>query len=94
LSSASTLPPLPLQLPSARVAATIEQALAPHLGLYMAQSSVALQREKLGLDGELMTGAQVAELLSHISLGLKVFIGKGTTARLVADIWQVLSAGE
>jgi hypothetical protein len=60
----------------------------------MAQSSVAVQREKLGLEDESMTGAQVAELLQQISLGLKVLIGKGTTARLVADIWQVLSVGE
>ncbi len=94
LSNLAALPPLPLNLSSAKVSATIEQALAPHLGLFMARSSIAMQRERLGLDGEFITGAQAADLLRSIGVGLTVFIGKGTTARLLADIWQVLSAGE
>ena len=64
--------------------------IMPNLAAAIGKSPMALFGQGLDDAGR----AQVTELLSHISLGLKVFIGKGTTARLVADIWQVLSAGE
>ena len=68
----------------------ITQVLAPFLGETMARVSVEAHRTKLGLPSGELDDAQVAALVRNVGLGLNVFVGRQTSAKVVVRIEKAL----
>jgi len=65
--------------------ATVTHAIAPYLGQTMAGAAVEMHRQKLGIDGSLLTEAQLDELLQRIGTGLIIFVGREKSEQIVGE---------
>jgi hypothetical protein len=72
----------------------ISRALAPYIGRTMAEASLRMHCERLGIgrDGSIDTD-DLERLVTRLSGALSVFVGAQTAEQLVASIWQGLDNG-
>jgi hypothetical protein len=71
---------------TADVTQRVVDVLAPYLGANMAKTSVALQLKKIAPSDELLTPAQVDQLIDKLRPGLAVFIGGARADEAVASM--------
>jgi hypothetical protein len=65
--------------------ATVVRVVAPYFGETMATAAVEMHRNKLGLDGAVLTEAQLDALLHKIGMGLVIFVGRKKSEQIVRD---------
>jgi hypothetical protein len=62
------------------------EALAPYIGAAMAGASVRGQCDKLGIDGDGVTDAEIEALVEAVTPGLHVFVGADKTAVVIGEL--------
>jgi len=62
------------------------EALAPYIGATMAGASVRGQCDKLAIEDDDVSEAQIEALIAAISPGLHVFVGDEKTATIIRDL--------
>jgi hypothetical protein len=60
--------------------------LSPYLGATMARASAQNQCQKLAIEGDQLTPAQVEALVGKLGSGLNVFVGREKAAAVVAEM--------
>ncbi len=65
--------------------ATVVRVVTPYFGQTMATAAVEMHRTKLGLDGSLLTEAQLDALLNKIGMGLVIFVGRKKSEQIVRE---------
>jgi hypothetical protein len=74
--------------------AKIVQAFAPVLGQTMAAAAVEMHRQKIGLDGALLTEKQLDELLHRLGTGLIIFVGREKSEQIVREAREAAMSKE
>lgn len=64
----------------------VVRVLAPALGANMARSIARGQWDKLGIVGDALSERQLTELTEALRPGLNVFVGRGNTDQVLAQL--------
>lgn len=64
----------------------VVRALTPCLGANMARSIARGQWDKLGIVGDALSSTQLAQLTEALRPGLNVFVGRGNTEQVLAQL--------
>ena len=76
----------------ATVTGLIAKTLAPYLGATTAEASTRAHCEKLGINGQSMSDAQLQALLGKLGGGLAVFVGREKATGVVEEIRRTVGA--
>jgi hypothetical protein len=70
----------------------LTRTLTPFLGQTMAQAAVETHRQKLGIEGTHVTTDQLDALLTKLSAGLVIFVGRERTDVIVRQARSAIDA--
>ena len=82
----------PFRRNTGEVLEVIQASLSPYVGRLMASTAAAAHCRTLGIDGELIDGGQIDQLLEKLKLGLVIFVGKDKTDTVIASIRRAVDA--
>jgi hypothetical protein len=83
-----------LDMTSRETVQAIVPILAPYIGDTMARSATEAHCQKLGIAGDRVSPEQVEALLAKLSGGLNIFLGRETSAAVMADVRKALASRE
>jgi hypothetical protein len=83
-----------VSMPTDTVVQALTETLTPYIGATMARSALRAQCERLGLDGDVVSGAQAEGLIVKVGNGLNVFLGREKAALVVEEMRRTLGPAE